>query len=160
MELEGEMESDGNIEYKVTLIAREDAAVSDIGLRTNLAPGIGRYMMGLGEKGGFCPDELHWKWDVEKNQDGPWVGDVNAGIQVRFYDDRYERPLNTNFYHQKPLIMPASWCNGGKGGIDITKSWAGTLINAYSGNREIRKGDRPSIPRMLSAIASSPPAGQ
>ena len=142
MELEGEMESDGNIEYKVTLIAREDAAVSDIGLRTNLAPGIGRYMMGLGEKGGFCPDELHWKWDVEKNQDGPWVGDVNAGIQVRFYDDRYERPLNTNFYHQKPLIMPASWCNGGKGGIDITKSWAGTLINAYSGNREIRKGDR------------------
>ncbi len=142
MELEGEMESDGNIEYRVTLIARENAAVSDIGLCTNLAPGIGRYMMGLGEKGGFCPDELHWKWDVEKNQDGPWVGDVNAGIQVRFYDDRYERPLNTNFYHQKPLIMPASWCNGGKGGIDITKSGAGTLINAYSGNREIRKGDR------------------
>ncbi len=142
MELEGEMESDGNIEYRVTLIARENAAVSDIGLCTNLAPGIGRYMMGLGEKGGFCPDELHWKWDVEKNQDGPWVGDVNAGIQVRFYDDRYERPLNTNFYHQKPLIMPASWCNGGKGGIDITKSGAVTLINAYSGNREIRKGDR------------------
>ena len=142
MDLEGEMESDGNIEYKVTLIARENATVDDIGLRTRLAPGIGQYMMGLGEKGGFCPDELRWKWDVEKNQDGPWVGDVNAGLQVRFYDDRYERPLNTNFYHQKPLVMPASWCNEGKGGIDISKSGTGTLINAYSGKREVRKGDR------------------
>ena len=142
MDLEGEMESDGNIEYKVTLIARENATVDDIGLRTRMAPGIGQYMMGLGEKGGFCPDELRWKWDVEKNQDGPWVGDVNAGLQVRFYDDRYERPLNTNFYHQKPLVMPASWCNEGKGGIDISKSGTGTLINAYSGKREVRKGDR------------------
>ena len=64
------MESDGNIEYKVTLIAREDASVEDIGLRTHLAPGIGRYMMGLGEKGGYCPKDLRWKWNVEKNQDG------------------------------------------------------------------------------------------
>ena len=111
MDLEGEMESDGNIEYKVTLIAREDASVEDIGLRTHLAPGIGRYMMGLGEKGGYCPKDLRWKWNVEKNQDGPWVGDVNAGLQIRFYDNTYERPLNTNFYHQKPLHMPVSWCN-------------------------------------------------
>ena len=142
MDLEGEMEADGNIEYKVILIARKDATISDIALKTSLAPGIGRYMMGLGEKGGFCPDNLRWKWDVEKNQDGPWVGDVNAGIQIRFYDNKYERPLNTNFYHQKPLIMPASWCNGGHGGIDITGSGnGGTLINAYSGNRQVKKGE-------------------
>ena len=142
MDLEGEMESDGNIEYKVTLIAREDASVEDIGLRTHLAPGIGRYMMGLGEKGGYCPKDLRWKWNVEKNQDGPWVGDVNAGLQIRFYDDTYERPLNTNFYHQKPLHMPVSWCNNGNGGIDINKAADGTRINAYSGKREVKKGDR------------------
>ena len=142
MDLEGEMESDGNIEYKVTLIAREDASVEDIGLRTHLAPGIGRYMMGLGEKGGYCPKDLRWKWNVEKNQDGPWVGDVNAGLQIRFYDNTYERPLNTNFYHQKPLHMPVSWCNNGNGGIDINKAADGTRINAYSGQREVKKGDR------------------
>ena len=141
MSLEGEMESDGNIEYKVTLVAKKDVSVGDIGLRTHLASGVGRYMMGLGEKGGFCPKDLHWKWDVEKNQDGPWVGDVNAGIQLRFYDDKYERPLNTNFYHQKPLIMPASWFNDGKGGIDITGADGGTLINAYSGKRQVKKGE-------------------
>lgn len=142
MDLEGEMESDGNIEYKVTLVAREDASVEDIGLRTYLAPGIGRYMMGLGEKGGYCPKNLRWKWNVEKNQDGPWVGDVNAGLQIRFYDNTYERPLNTNFYHQKPLHMPVSWCNNGNGGIDINKAADGTRINAYSGKREVKKGDR------------------
>ena len=142
MDLEGEMESDGNIEYKVTLVAREDASVEDIGLRTHLAPGIGRYMMGLGEKGGYCPKDLRWKWNVEKNQDGPWVGDVNAGLQIRFYDNTYERPLNTNFYHQKPLHMPVSWCNNGNGGIDINNAADGTRINAYSGKREVKKGDR------------------
>lgn len=142
MDLEGEMESDGNIEYKVTLVARTDGSVEDIALRTRLAPGIGRYMMGLGEKGGFCPSDLRWKWDVEKNQDAAWIGDVNAGLQIRLYDNLYERPLNTNFYHQKPLHMPVSWSNSGKGGIDINNAADGTRINAYSGRREVKKGDK------------------
>ena len=142
MDLEGEMESDGNIAYKVTLVAREDASVEDVALRTHLASGVGRYMMGLGEKGGYCPYDLRWKWDVEKNQDAVWVGDVNAGIQIRLYDNKYERPLNTNFYHQKPLHMPVSWCNAGNGGIDIHNAADGTRINAYSGKRSVKKGDR------------------
>lgn len=142
MDLEGEMESDGNIAYKVTLVAREDASVEDVALRTHLASGVGRYMMGLGEKGGYCPNNLRWKWDVEKNQDAVWVGDVNAGIQIRLYDNKYERPLNTNFYHQKPLHMPVSWCNAGNGGIDIHNAADGTRINAYSGKRSVKKGDR------------------
>ena len=142
MDLEGEMESDGNIAYKVTLVAREDASVEDVALRTHLASGVGRYMMGLGEKGGYCPNDLRWKWDVEKNQDAVWVGNVNAGIQIRLYDNKYERPLNTNFYHQKPLHMPVSWCNAGNGGIDIHNAADGTRINAYSGKRSVKKGDR------------------
>ena len=142
MDLEGEMESDGNIAYKVTLVAREDASVEDVALQTHLASGVGRYMMGLGEKGGYCPNDLRWKWDVEKNQDAVWVGDVNAGIRIRLYDNKYERPLNTNFYHQKPLHMPVSWCNAGNGGIDIHNAADGTRINAYSGKRSVKKGDR------------------
>lgn len=142
MELEGVMEADGNIEYKVTLIAREDASIGNIALCTQLTPGVARYMMGLGEKGGYCPKTLDWKWDVKKNQDAAWLGDVNAGLQLRLYDNTYERPLNTNFYHQKPLHMPASWCNEGKGGISISNAIDGTLLNAYSGKREVKKGDK------------------
>ena len=142
MQLDGELESDGNLTYKVTLVAKKDAKIDDIALNTTLAPGVGKYMMGLGEKGGFCPDRLDWKWNVEKNQDAIWAGDVNAGLQLRFYDDRYKRPLNTNFYHQQPLVMPASWCNDGKGGIRLEKENGGTLISAYSGKRDVKKGDR------------------
>lgn len=142
MQLEGQMEFDGNIEYKVTLVARRNATVNDIALHTRLSPGIARYMMGLGEKGGYCPKELNWKWAVEKNQDGPWVGDVNAGLQIRLYDNNYERPLNTNFYQQKPLHMPLSWCNNGNGGITISEIPGGTLVNSYSGKRDVKKGDR------------------
>lgn len=142
MNLDAQIESDGNMEYKVVLIARKDGEVDDIALRTELAPEIAHYMMGLGEKGGYCPQNLDWKWDVEKNQDALWTGSVNAGLQLRFYDDKYERPLNTNFYHEKPLHMPVSWCNNGKGGIRLNADGKNTLINAYSGKRTVRKGDR------------------
>ena len=142
MQMDGALESDGNLTYKVTLVAREDGTVDDIALRTQLAPNSNKYMMGLGEKGGFCPKSFEWKWDVKKNQDAVWVGNVNAGLQLRFYDNKYERPLNTNFYHQKPLHMPVSWCNAGAGGIKLTEQEGGTLINAYSGRREVKKGDR------------------
>lgn len=141
MQLEGELEADGNVTYDITLTAREDGIVDDVSLHTFLSPGVAKYMMGLGEKGGYAPTSLNWKWDVEKNQDAIWTGDVNAGLQIRLYDDNYERPLNTNFYHQKPLHMPLSWSNDGNGGIEMKNSDAGTLINAYSGKREVKKGD-------------------
>lgn len=142
MELEGELEPDGNLTYRVTLIVRQDGLVGDVALQTQLAPGIAKYRMGLGERGGYCPDNFSWKWGVEKNQDALWIGDVNAGLQIRLYDHTYERPLNTNFYHQKPLRMPASWCNDGHGGIQLTTTPDGTLVKAYSGAREVKKGDR------------------
>lgn len=142
MNLDAQIESDGNMEYKVVLIARKDGEINDIALRTELAPNIAQYMMGLGEKGGYCPQNLDWKWGVEKNQDALWTGSVNGGLQLRFYDDKYERPLNTNFYHEKPLHMPVSWCNNGNGGIKLSAAGKNTLINAYSGKRTIKKGDR------------------
>lgn len=142
MNLDAQIESDGNMEYKVVLIARKDGEINDIALRTELAPNIAQYMMGLGEKGGYCPQNLDWKWGVEKNQDALWTGSVNGGLQLRFYDDKYERPLNTNFYHEKPLRMPVSWCNNGNGGIKLSAAGKNTLINAYSGKRTVKKGDR------------------
>ncbi len=142
MNLDAQIESDGNMEYKVVLIARKDGEINDIALRTELAPNIAQYMMGLGEKGGYCPQNLDWKWGVEKNQDALWIGSVNGGLQLRFYDDKYERPLNTNFYHEKPLHMPVSWCNNGNGGIKLSAAGKNTLINAYSGKRTVKKGDR------------------
>lgn len=140
MRLNGGIEADGNILYQVTLVSLKDQDVKDIRLEANLLPGVAEYFMGLGEKGGRCPDKLDWKWNVRRNQDGPWIGDVNAGLQIRLFDDKYIRPLNTNFYQQQPLVMPDSWFNEGKGGISIRRSADGSSVTSYSGERSVKAG--------------------
>jgi hypothetical protein len=97
--------------------------------------------MGLGQKGGIRPDSVGWKWEVAtKNQDGAWIGAVNAGLQYSLRDENYTRPLNTNFYLQKPLLLPSSWANEGKGGISVAQKGPSILANNYSGKRFIKKG--------------------
>lgn len=135
------MEFDGFVEYKVTIKAAEKQKINDIRLEIPMKKDAAKYMMGLGLKGGFRPQECKWKWSIKKNQDGAWIGDVNAGLQYSLRGANYQRPLNTNFYHQKPLNMPLSWANHGNGGIDITEQGKDKLlVNAYSGQRTMEKG--------------------
>ncbi len=145
LKMEGtvQMEFDGNIDYKLILTATKDIPIKDIRLEVPLKKEAAKYMMGLGEKGGFRPATVNWKWEVKKNQDGPWVGDVNAGVQVRFRDNNYSRPLNTNFYLKKPLVMPKSWDNNGKGGITIASAKNNSVsVVSYSGERVLKKGEK------------------
>ena len=142
-DIEGAIEFDGFVSYTVTVTALEDVSLKDISLDIPYSKNAAKYMMGLGEKGRATPPFLKWKWDVAtKNQDGAWLGGVNAGMQFSLRDERYVRPLNTNFYLQKPLLLPSSWGNGGNGGIDIDgSSETATNVRAYSGPRVMKKGD-------------------
>ncbi|MCX6581090.1 MAG: DUF6067 family protein [Candidatus Aminicenantes bacterium] len=133
------MEMEGYFEFHVTLRASQPLDVKDIRLEIPIVGEVARYMMGLGLKGGYRPASHEWKWDVQKNQDGAWLGDVNAGLQYSLRDVNYSRPLNTNFYHLKPLNMPVSWYNDGKGGADIAEKDGNTvLVKAYSGARTLK----------------------
>ncbi|MGC2657425.1 MAG: glycoside hydrolase domain-containing protein, partial [Bryobacteraceae bacterium] len=140
--LRGEIEFDGSLNYAIDLTARATTDVADIRLEIPLAADVARYAMGLGLRGGTRPDHFEWRWQVEHNQDGAWIGDVNAGLQFSLRDDRYSRPLNTNFYLSKPLIMPASWDNGGKGGCRLAVKYARTyLVTCFSGARRFAAGE-------------------
>jgi hypothetical protein len=142
LECEANMEFDGNIEYALKLTASRETPVDDIRLEIPLKNEVARYMMGMGVKGGARLARSEWKWDPQKNQDSVWVGDVNAGIQCSFRDENYARPLNTNFYLSKPLNMPPSWYNEGKGGCVLSEpDFSTLLIRAYSGARTIRPGE-------------------
>ncbi len=148
MRVQAQMEFDGTTEFEATLIAVDSTRLADVRLEIPIAPDAAKYMMGLGEKGGLRPKEVHWLWDVaKKNQDAAWIGDVNAGIQFTLKDEHYVRPLNTNFYLSKPLVLPTSWGNGGLGGCDIGEGSEGTpararvLVSCFSGPRTMRKGD-------------------
>jgi len=136
------MEFDGYVQFDAALTAKEDIHVKDIRLEIPINKDAARYMMGMGFRGGLSPERYSWKWGPEKNQDSVWVGDVNAGLQCSFRDEHYSRPLNTNFYQLKPLIMPLTWWNEGKGGCDFVQEKDGTFsVTAYSGERTIEKGE-------------------
>jgi hypothetical protein len=140
--IDGDLEFDGFADFQVTLTAKEETAVNDIRLEVPLAADVAKYMMGLGVKGGFRPQQLEWKWTSKFNQDAIWIGDVNAGVQVSFRDENYVRPLNTNFYLLKPLNMPPSWFNDGKGGIRFKEEGSVLRLQAYSGQRNIKAGEK------------------
>ena len=143
MKVNGSIEFDGFVHYSVRIIALADQKLADIGMVIPFKKDVAQYIMGLNLKGEKMPaDGYQWKWDVaHKNQDGAWIGDVNAGLQFSLRDQNYMRPLNTNFYLNKPLILPASWGNNGKGGINITLDDKVVTVNNYSGDREMKKGD-------------------
>jgi hypothetical protein len=135
------MESDGFVEFKVELTASSAVEVDDIRLEIPLVRDAAKYMMGLGFKGGLRPPQFEWSWDQKKNQDALWIGDVNAGLQVNWRDENYSRPLNTNFYLSKPLNLPPSWWNAGKGGCTVReRSDGAVLVSAGSGPRRIKAG--------------------
>jgi hypothetical protein len=142
MEVSASIEFDGFMAYTVRVEALNDIDLKDITMHIPFKRDVAKYMMGLGQKGGYRPENFEWKWDVaHKNQDGAWIGNVNAGLQYSLRDDKYMRPLNTNFYLQKPLILPSSWGNGDKGGIKVKDDGKAVLANNYSGERKLHKGD-------------------
>jgi hypothetical protein len=123
------------------LVSKKDLNISDITLQIDMPREAAEYVMGLGLKGGKLTDDVAWKWDVTKHQEGAWLGAVNRGIQYLLRDENYERPLNTNFYQAKPLNLPPSWYNDGRGGINIITNEETVMIENYSGPRSILKGD-------------------
>lgn len=141
MEVKGRLEYDGMLDYKICLIAKENKELRDIRFDIALESDVAEYILGLGYTGRKTPDTVEWRWNVKKHQEGAWLGTINKGLQYVLRDNNYERPLNTNFYQDKPLNLPPSWYNGGKGGINITTKDGLVLVKNYSGPRSVSKGD-------------------
>jgi hypothetical protein len=141
MIVDGSLEADGFASLKIMLIAKEDLTISNTHFYIPIKSEFARYMMGLGLRGGLRPPEHEWKWDRMLHQEGAWIGGVNGGIQYALRDNNYVRPLNTNFYRDKPLIMPVPWFNDGKGGIKITGLANSVLVDNYTGARNMKNGD-------------------
>lgn len=142
MDVSGSIEFDGFIAYTVKVTALQDISFNDLRLHIPMNKKAATYMMGLNLKGEKRPDTYEWKWDVaHKNQDGAWIGSVNAGLQYSLRDEHYIRPLNTNFYLQRPLLLPTSWGNDNKGGIRISEADSTVWVNNYSGARTMKKGE-------------------
>ena len=140
MTVAGALEYDGMLDYRIDVQALTDLEIDDIVLPVSLVPGAAEYMLGLGRKGGRRPERVDWTWKVENHQEGVWLGGIDRGLQYVLRDNNYERPLNTNFYLSKPLNLPPSWYNGGRGGIRIETTPAAVTATNYSGARHLAAG--------------------
>ena len=70
------------------------------------------------------------------------MGEVNAGLMLRFKDDQYVRPLVNIYYPFLPLRLPSSWGNAGLGGIEIGSPTNNAVTaRIYSGPRTLRAGE-------------------
>lgn len=139
--IHAQLEYDGMLNYSIRLTAKKDIALANTVLRIPYAKDATKYMLGLGEKGRYRPASFNWNWDINFHHEGLWLGNINKGLQYVLRDENYERPLNTNFYHNKPLILPSSWGNSGKGGIRFDENGDQVRVDNYTGERDMKTGD-------------------
>ena len=133
---------DGFFHYNCEVKSLKDCKVKDIRLETAYTDYASVYCMGLGQRGGFRPrNGIDWKWNTDKHQDKIWMGNVNAGLNFTFMDERYVRPLVNVYYNLGKLNLPVSWGNENKGGIRISELDGKTRLMAYSGERSMKSGE-------------------
>ncbi|MDD2601213.1 MAG: DUF6067 family protein [Kiritimatiellae bacterium] len=131
LSVNGRLEYDGYLSLRMSLAAiKGTTAIDRVSFDLPVIADVARYAMGLGRQGGFFPEHYAWVWDVRKQQDALWFGDVNAGMLMRLKGGNYERPLINVYYAYKPLRLPDSW---GGGGVELSRTTAGAAVSAYSG---------------------------
>jgi hypothetical protein len=138
----GRLEFDGNLQLQMRVESARPVTLDEVRLVVPYAKEVVKYAMGLGLKGGLAPARHEWKWNLAKNQDAVWLGDVNIGTMLRFEGANYRRPLINAYYNFQPLLRPESW-GGGEVTFE-TKAGATTLI-ATSGRIDISNLEVPAF---------------
>ncbi|MBN1421073.1 MAG: hypothetical protein JXP34_20040 [Planctomycetes bacterium] len=135
------MDYDGYIDIQLELKAERDVDLRDARLEVPLRRDVARYLMGMGRKGGLRPAAWSWTWDARKHQDSIWIGDVNAGLQLKLKGRGYAWPLVNIHYHHGPLRLPEAWYNDGRGGVTVVEAGEDeVLVRAYGGARILKAG--------------------
>lgn len=138
----GRLAFDGFASFGLQVKAKKTISIKDIRLEVSMDKDKATYMMGLNKEGGLRPKEWQWKWDTTKNQDALWTGAVNGGLQIKWKAENYVLPLVNIYYDFGRLHLPPSWGNEGKGGVNVYEKGKSVMINAYSGTREMKKGEQ------------------
>jgi hypothetical protein len=137
----GRLEFDGHLHLQMHLASDVPVTVDEVRFVIPWAKDRVKYAMGIGLQGGKCPARHDWNWDVAKNQDAIWLGDVNQGLMLRFMGGNYRRPLINAYYDFRPLLLPDSW---GCGGIHIENANGQVTLTAKSGKLRISDPMQPN----------------
>lgn len=131
------LESDGHMNYRLILRAHADTEIPDAALELPLRRAAVPYMMGLGHKGGRRQPEWSWQWDVNRANGLVWLGDINAGLQLRL-----KHVTDTwDLYNMKETGPYRDWSNDGKGGCTVREEGEVVTVRAYTGSRRLAAGE-------------------
>ena len=143
LECSGTLEYEGFADYRLTLKAKQDLKIKDIRMEIPVDKEKAVYLMGLNLEGGKRPEkDYKWTWDITKNQDMLWIGDVNGGLRIKWKAENYIRPLVNIYYEFGRLQLPPSWGNNQKGGVTVSDQSGSIVVTAFSGNRVMRQGEK------------------
>jgi len=127
---------DGIITYDVTLKPKSMMSLNDLHLQVPIKREWATYMMGMGKRGGYRPKEWNWKWSIDHADNSIWIGDGDAGLQLKLLLDN-DAYVQSNL---KDTGIPDSWGNSGKGGARIFESGDKVVLDVFTGNRNLRAG--------------------
>ncbi|MCX6876762.1 MAG: DUF6067 family protein [Verrucomicrobia bacterium] len=131
----GEMEYDGQVRCRLAFTPSVDLDLKDIRLELPYQPESAPFILGAGHPGGLRPREFKWNWNGPFNSF--WLGSADAGLHCKLLGGAYTGPM-LNLYHPAP---PASWGNGGKGGVTVTDQADAVIATAFSGPRKLKAGE-------------------
>jgi hypothetical protein len=135
---QAQMEFDGYMYFSLDLQAHQAGELKDIRLEIPFRKDVAVYMMGLGRKGGYRPKEWKWTWDVNRAINNVWIGDYNAGLQLKL-----KGPEDTwDIYNLEAAGIPSAWGNEGKGGCTVSEEGDRVAVRAYSGQRTLQAGEK------------------
>lgn len=139
--ISGRIEFDGYIDILPTVTCKKDIDISDIVLVIPYRPEFAVYAMGLGIRGGYAPETIDFKWDVNKHQNPLWLGGINGGMRCEFRGEDFIAPFVNIYYRHRPYHMAESFCNEGRGGIRMSNENGHSVVRAYSGERHMEAGE-------------------
>jgi len=131
----GDIEFDGRLNYKCSVIAKKGIHFQDIRLEIPYRKSIAQYMIGMGRMGGYAPENHLSRW--RKEEDSFWLGNEKGGIHCELRGGSYHGPL-LNLYQPEP---PASWFNGVNGGFRVETTGDILTAKAFSGYRSFNPGE-------------------
>lgn len=134
--VQAKMECDGYINYAIRMKAKNNISLDDVQLVLPYKRTTAKYLMGMGKRGGKIPDKLEWKWQQEYANNMLWIGDVNAGMQLKL---KHIVP-DWKIYGFENTGPYKDWSNEGKGGCTMYHTNNAAVVTAYTGSKKIASG--------------------
>ncbi len=135
--VKAKMECDGYINYETKIKAKKDLNLDDVQLVLPYDKSTAKYLMGMGKQGGYIPEKLEWKWQQEYANNMLWIGDVNAGMQIKL---KHLVP-DWKLYSFEKIGPYKDWSNEGKGGCNVLKTDNAVSVTAYTGEKNMKAGE-------------------